>query len=62
MTTTELAVYLRLHEITICKYAAEGRITGLPIGRAWRFDKEEIDKWISGLKVKEPGNKKPKAW
>ncbi len=32
MTTKELAKYLKLHEITICKYAAEGK----------------IDKWISG--------------
>jgi len=26
MTTKELAKYLKLHEITICKYAAEGKI------------------------------------
>jgi excisionase family DNA binding protein len=43
MTTKELADYLRLHEITICKYAAEGKIPGMRIGRAWRFDKAEID-------------------
>jgi len=38
---------LRLHEITICKYAAEGIIPAIRIGRLWRFDKEAIDKWIS---------------
>jgi len=33
MTTKELAKYLKLHEITICKYAAEGRIPeGVPDG------------------------------
>jgi len=46
MTTQELAAYLRLHEITVCKHAAEGNIPGIRVGRIWRFDKEEIDKWI----------------
>jgi excisionase family DNA binding protein len=33
MTTREIAEYLKLHEITICKYAAEGAIPGIRIGR-----------------------------
>jgi excisionase family DNA binding protein len=52
MTTKELAKYLKLHEITICKYAAEGKIPAIRIGRVWRFDKEAIDKWISGEQKK----------
>lgn len=48
MTTREIAKYLKLHEITVCKYAAEGKIPSVRIGRVWRFDKEAIDKWISG--------------
>ena len=47
MTTREVAKYLRLHEITICKLAGEGKIPAVRIGRVWRFDKETIDKWIS---------------
>jgi len=47
MTTKEVAKYLKLHEITICKYAAEGKIPAIRIGRVWRFDKEAIDGWIS---------------
>ncbi len=53
MTTKELAKYLRLHEITICKHVAEGDIPGIRIGNAWRFDKEAIGKWIN------EGDKKP---
>jgi len=48
MTTKELAKYLKLHEITICKYAGEGKIPAIRIGRVWRFDKEAIDRWIGG--------------
>ena len=46
MTTKELSRYLRLHEITICKYAAEGQIPAMRVGRVWRFDKDVIDDWI----------------
>jgi excisionase family DNA binding protein len=47
MTTRETARYLKLHEITVCKHASEGKIPSLRIGRLWRFDKEAIDKWIA---------------
>ena len=47
MTTKELSQYLKLHQITICKYAAEGKIPGIQIGRVWRFNKDVIDDWIS---------------
>ena len=53
MTTKELADYLRLHVITICKYAAQGVIPATRIGRVWRFDKEWIDKWIKERQGKE---------
>jgi excisionase family DNA binding protein len=47
MTTKELAKYLQLHEITVCKYAAQGKIPAIRIGRVWRFDKDAIDAWIT---------------
>ena len=51
MTTKEVAAYLRLHEITICKLAGQGKIPALRIGRVWRFDKDVIDRWITGGQV-----------
>ncbi len=47
MTTKDLSRYLKLHEITICKYAGEGKIPAIRIGHVWRFDKDVIDGWIS---------------
>jgi len=44
--TKELSRYLKFHEITICKYAAEGQLLAIRIGRVWRFDKDVIDDWI----------------
>ena len=55
MTTKELAKYLKLHEITICKYAAECTIPAIRIGRVWRFDKEAIDAWIGEAQGKGGG-------
>ena len=48
MTTKEVAKYLKLHAITICKLSKEGKIPSIRIGRVWRFDKEAIDLWIAG--------------
>ena len=56
MTTKEVAEYLKLHEITICKYAAEGAIPAKRIGHVWRFEKDIIDKWLN-----EGGMHKPEA-
>ena len=47
MTTKEVSEYLKLHEITICKYAAGGIIPAYRLGKLWRFDKDVIDSWIS---------------
>lgn len=43
LTTRELAEYLKLTEVTIYKYANEGKIPGFKIGSRWRFDKDQID-------------------
>jgi excisionase family DNA binding protein len=55
MTTKEVAEYLKLHEITVCKYAADGKIPAIWIGRVWRFDKEALDAWICGDKTSRSG-------
>lgn len=43
LTTKELAAYLKLTEVTIYKYANEGKIPGFKIGSRWRFNKDQID-------------------
>ena len=61
MTTAELAKYLKLHEITICKHAAAGKLPAIRVGRLWRFDKAAIDKWIkAGGESAPKTRKKPK--
>ena len=61
MTTQEMAKYLKLHEITICKLAADGKIPAIRIGRVWRFDKNAIDGWIAKGQTTDQPIKKLKA-
>ncbi len=46
LTAKEVAEYLQLTEITIYKYATEGKIPGHKIGSRWRFEKEKIDELL----------------
>ena len=54
MTTKEIADYLKLHEITIGKYAKQGVIPALWIGHVWRFDRDTIDQWIAEGAISKP--------
>ena len=46
LTTRELSEYLKLTEVTIYKYAKEGKIPGVKVGSRWRFDKDHIDELL----------------
>ena len=53
MTTREIAEYLKLHQITVCKLSKEGKIPAIRIGRVWRYDilriaRGKIKKTIQG--------------
>ena len=52
LTTKELAEYLHLTEVTIYKYATEGKIPGNKIGSRWRFEKDKIDNLLKDKNCK----------
>jgi excisionase family DNA binding protein len=54
----ELATYLRLGERTVYKLVRDKTIPSIKIGGVYRFNKEEIDKWITEKQVDKA---KPKA-
>ena len=47
MTPEELAVYLRVTKKTIYRLLEKGHIPAIKVGRQWRFDKVDIDSWLS---------------
>ena len=51
----DLAKYLKLQKQTIYNWLNQRKISGIKIGGVWRFDKQEIDKWLKShsRKIKE---------
>jgi len=48
VTAKELGRYLKLSEATIYKLALTGQLPGFKIGDSWRFDLDEILRFIKG--------------
>jgi len=49
VTVKEVAAFLKLKEATVCNLASEGRLPGFKLGKAWRFDMDEVERWIAGM-------------
>ena len=49
-----LESYLKIPKSTLYRLAQQGRLPGHKVGRAWRFDQNEVDEWIKGGSTK-PG-------
>ena len=47
MTIDEIANYMRVSRFTVYRLAKCSSIPATKIGRQWRFQKEEIDRWMS---------------
>jgi excisionase family DNA binding protein len=52
MDIDELASYLRLEKQTIYNWLHQKRISGIKVGRVWRFDRGAVDKWLASRVVK----------
>lgn len=50
LTVDELAEYLGLKKQTIYNWLHQGKISGIKIGKVWRFEKDEIDKWLKNCR------------
>lgn len=57
MTISEVAAFLRLTEKTTYRYAAEGTIPGFKVGGAWRFRRDEIEKFTKNEFEQKKGRK-----
>ncbi len=48
LTIDELAVYLKISRSTLYKLAREGKLPGKKVGRHWRFQRQAVDRWLTG--------------
>jgi excisionase family DNA binding protein len=49
MTVEELADYLGLQKQTIYNWLHQKKISGIKIGKVWRFNRTYIDKWLKDM-------------
>ncbi len=50
MTLQDVALYLQIKERTIYGWAQSGKIPAFKLGNTWRFEREDIDRWIEDRK------------
>jgi excisionase family DNA binding protein len=58
LTIRELAELLKINEKTAYKLAAAGKIPGFKVGGSWRFDRQEIARWIRRKVDEQQGGKR----
>ena len=54
LTPQELAEVLQLNSATITRKAKKGEIPAIKIGKQFRFDRDQIDKWLTQQTVGRP--------
>ena len=50
MTVNQVADYLSLDPQTVSRKAQSGQLPAFKVGNRWRFDRDDIDRWIVGKK------------
>jgi excisionase family DNA binding protein len=55
MTVREVALYLKLSEATVYKWAKSKRIPAIRIGHNWRFQRKAVEEWVSQIGDGEQG-------
>ena len=46
LVVDEIATLLRMHPATIYRLIKSKKIPAFRVGSEWRFDREEVDRWI----------------
>jgi excisionase family DNA binding protein len=52
LTLEQIAEYLQMSTSSIYKMSQAGKIPAYKVGRQWRFNREEIDKWVEKNKFR----------
>jgi len=52
LTIEELSEYLKIGRTKLYRLAQEGTIPTSKVGGQWRFDRDEIDKWMKTMQPK----------
>lgn len=50
MSLDELADYLGLRKQTLYNWLHQKKISGIKIGKVWRFERKEIEQWLKSCR------------
>ena len=56
MTLQQVAEYLKFSKDKVYQMANAGKIPAIKIGKQWRFDKTDLEKWLEECKSSTRGN------
>ena len=59
MTIDEVSKFLRVHRSTVYRLVRNGELPAFKVGDQWRFNKSQVDQWLSG--IQQTGRKKARA-
>lgn len=54
MNVRDVAERLEVHPITVYRLIKGGHLPAFRIGRIWRFNSEELEKWLTVTKRRNP--------
>ena len=53
LTVDEIAEYLRVSRATICRWCGTGRLPAFKIGKSWRVQKKDLERYIDQQRAAE---------
>ena len=54
ITLDDLSAYLKVSKASLYKLVQAGEIPAVKLGRNWRFDRDEVDRWLQASRPAEP--------
>jgi excisionase family DNA binding protein len=55
LTVAEVATVLRVHQRSIQRWAREGRVASVRVGRSYRFLRADVLRWMQEARIPEAG-------
>jgi excisionase family DNA binding protein len=59
LTAAEVAAILRVHERSVQRWAREGRLSSVRVGRSYRFLRAEVLRWMRQSTISPPSPVEP---
>ncbi len=50
LTVPEVAAYLKISPTTVWRHCVSGILPAFRVGRQWRIERRDLERWISNLK------------